>query len=677
MSSKERPFAGFLMLILTHKIIVHTAMNRVRFIVYFLSIVFLCGACNSAIQLYKKGERKFKTGEYQLAIDRYEQARAKNFSPKLVNDKIAESYRLSDRLSKSAEYYARAIEAGTTDEDARYHYGFALKSLGRYKEAYGQFDQYIKANPKTLVNVARAKKELENLKIAEEIVSKKTYFEIQNLSALNTTAAEFSPVFQNNEIIFTSSRKQLVYKSNGLGFLGLYRAPFDKPDSASPKLFSDNINVENLNEGSPTFSKDGKMMIFARGNTGKRKGTHDVDLYISKLKNGVWSEPKLLPVSDSTYWDASPAISADGKTLYFASNRVKSNGFGGIDLYRATLDASGRVGRPVNMGKDINTAGDDLFPYVSQDGKLYFSSDGHPGLGGLDLFVATRAGGKTTIKNLGIPINSSYDDFALTFRTPTTGFFSSNREGGKGDDDIYYFEDKTPDIKKVRYFLVGKVVTTDEQTTTEKTLDNVNVKFQDDNGKIIEQATTKEDGKFGTYPLEEGKTYTIITERNPYFTKRETFSMAGRTIPQELLTKPETDTTFEVTIRMEKVEVNKTYSIENIYYDYDKFNIREDAAEELDKFVQVLNDNPQIKVELGSHTDSRGSNQYNEKLSQQRAESAVQYLISKGISPARITAKGYGESQPIATNENPDGSDNPEGRQENRRTEFKVLEYNK
>ena len=216
-------------------------MNRVRFISYFLSIVFLCGACNSAIQLYKKGEKKFNSGEYQLAIDRYEKARAKNFSASLVNDKIAESYRMSDRLPKAAEYYARAIEAGTSDEDARYHYGFALKSLGRYKEAYGQFDQYVKSNPKTLANVARAKKELENLKASEEIASQKTYFEIQNLSALNTTAAEFSPVFQNNEIIFTSSRKQLVYKSNGLGFLGLYRAPFDKPvakpdSAAAPKL---------------------------------------------------------------------------------------------------------------------------------------------------------------------------------------------------------------------------------------------------------------------------------------------------------------------------------------------------------------------------------------------------------------------------------------------------------
>jgi len=652
-------------------------MKRVHLAICLLSLAVLAGACNSGIRLYKKANKRFEKGEYQLAIGQYEKALAKNFSPALTNLGLAESYRVSNRIQQSAEYYAKAIEAGTKDEDARYHYAFALKALGRYKEAGEQFSQYVASNPKTMVQVARAQKEIENLKKAEEITKEKTYFEIQNVSALNTEASEFSPVYNNDELLFTSSRKSLVYKANGQGFLGLYSYKFnnDSLTSGSAKLFSDVLTVENVNEGSPTFSKDGKTMIFARGNTGRRKGTQDVDLYISKLKAGVWSEAKMLSVSDSAAWDACPAISADGKTLYFASNR--EGGLGGIDLYRASLDASGRVGRAVNMGKEINTAGNDMFPYVSQDGKLYFASDGHPGLGGLDLFVATRSGGKTTVKNMGVPINSSYDDFALVFRSATTGFFSSNREGGKGDDDIYFFEDKTPDIKKVRYFLAGKVVTTDEASGKEITLDNVKVRFQDDDGKIIEQSTTKDDGQFGTYPLEVGKSYTIITEKDPYFTKREGFSMAGRVIPQELLTKPETDTTFQVTIRMEKVEINKTYAVENIYYDFNESKIREDAAEELDKFVQVLNDNPGIKVELGSHTDSKGSDEFNQKLSQQRAESAVNYLISKGISPTRITAKGYGESQPIEPNENPDGSDNPEGRQRNRRTEFKVLEVNK
>ncbi|MES2730512.1 MAG: flagellar motor protein MotB, partial [Bacteroidota bacterium] len=379
-------------------------VSKIRFIAYFLTLAVLCSACNSGIQLYKKGNKKFESGEYQLAIEKYEKAKAKNFAPALSNLALAESYRLSDRLHKSAEFYQQALEAGTKDEDARYNYGFALKVLGKYKEAVSQFDQYVRANPKNLVQVARANKEIENLKIAEEIANAKTYFEIQNVSALNTEATEFSPVYKNDEIIFTSSRKSLTYKANGQKFLGLYSYKFknDSLTSGSAKLFSDKLNLENLNEGCPTFSKDGKTMIFARGNTGKRKGTRDVDLYITKLKDGNWLEPKMLSVSIDSTWDSCPAIAADGKTLYFASNRV--GGLGGIDLYRATLDAAGRVGRAVNMGKDINTAGDDMFPYVSEDGKMYFSSDGHPGLGGLDLFVATRNEGKIKIKNLGIPL---------------------------------------------------------------------------------------------------------------------------------------------------------------------------------------------------------------------------------------------------------------------------------
>lgn len=650
-------------------------MNSIRLSAYFLLFLVVCTACNSGYRLYKKGEKRFNAGEYQLAVERFQQALAKNYSPAATSFAAAESYRLSDRIQKSAEYYQKAIEAHTSEPEAYYHYGFALKSLGKYEAASEQLALYLQSGVKNMVYAARAKKEIENLKIIGQIAAEKTYYEIQNISALNTEAAEFSPVYRNDELIFTSSRKEQMYKANGLGFLGLYRYKFDDTlmTSGSAKLFSENVHKENLNEGTPTFSKDGKTMVFARGNTGKRKSTQDVDLYISKFKDGNWTEPKMLasPVSIDSTWDSSPAFSPDGKTLYFASNRV--GGYGGIDLYRTSIDAAGRVGKVTNMGADINTAGDDMFPSVSDDGKLYFSSDGHPSLGGLDLFVATRVGGKTNVRNMGIPLNSSYDDFAMVFNTPNSGFFSSNREGGKGDDDIYLFEDKTPNIKKVRYFLVGLTVTDVENK--EKALDSVKVRVLDSNNKLIAETTTKADGKFGTYRLEEGKNYTIITDKPDYFTRRETFSMAGRTIPQELLTKPETDTTFEVKIRMEKIVLDKTFVVENIYYDFDKSNIRDDAAEELDKLVEFLNDNIQIKIELGSHTDSKGDDAYNLKLSQQRAESAVNYIVSKGISVGRITAKGYGEAMPIAPNENPDGSDNPDGRQENRRTEFKVLEY--
>ena len=212
-------------------------------------------------------------------------------------------------------------------------------------------------------------------------------------------------------------------------------------------------------------------MILARGNNGKRKGGLDVDLYISRLgENNAWSQPLRLPISDSLAWDGSPAFSADGKTLYFASNRA--GGAGGIDLYRTSIDASGRFSRPVNMGRDINTPGDEMFPYVGPDAKLYFASDGHPGLGKLDVFVATRSGGVTRVENMGQPINSPADDFGLIYTEPAKGFMASNRGGGKGDDDIYFFQEgPAPDTttivvqtpppanapKTVRYFIAGTV----------------------------------------------------------------------------------------------------------------------------------------------------------------------------------------------------------------------------
>lgn len=641
--------------------------------------------CNSAMQAYKKGVRHYDAGEYNLALTQFQKAGGGGIDPARLNYYTAESYRLSNRFGEAVPFYQKALEANTTEPNARFNYAYALKSQGNYPAALEQLQQFVASAPKTTAKATldKAKREVETLRAIDVIAKNKSLITLRNMGNLNSPGSEFAPVVRGEELVFTASRKEQTYKNNGLPMLGLYKTKLNQnPDetgtSPAPEPFSTNVFQGDVNEGTPAFSKDGKTMILARGNNGKRKGGLDVDLYISRLGEGnAWSQPQRLPISDSLAWDGSPAFSADGKTLYFASNRA--GGVGGIDLYRTSIDASGRFSRPVNMGRDINTPGDEMFPYVAPNAKLYFASDGHPGLGKLDVFVATRSGGVTRVENMGQPINSPADDFGLIYTEPTKGFLASNRGGGKGDDDIYFFQEgpaadtttiaqNPPNAPKtVRYFIAGTVSVNETPVVP---LDSARVRILDDaTGQPIAEVTTGETGTFGKYPLQEGKDYTILAERRGYLTRRETFTMQGKSIPQIFLTKPQTDTTFYVPLLLDKSLLNKTFVLENIYYDLDKYNIRADAAPELDKIVVILKDNPTLKLELSSHTDVRAPDAYNLRLSQNRAKAAVDYIVSQGISADRLVAKGYGETQLVVKN-----AKTEEEHQRNRRTEIKILE---
>jgi outer membrane protein OmpA-like peptidoglycan-associated protein len=406
-------------------------------------------------------------------------------------------------------------------------------------------------------------------------------------------------------------------------------------------------------------------MIFARSNDGGRKTHKEVCLYQSRYNGSTWSEPELVPaVNDLTAWNGAPSLSPDGKTLYFASNR--RGGKGGLDLYRSKQDENGKWGKVSNLGESINTAGDESFPMITEDGKLYFSSDGHPSLGGLDLFVATKKGEGTVVENLGTGINTVSDDFGLTLVSATEGYFSSNRAGGKGDDDIYYFRDGKNDPRIVKFNTSGQAFSKDDKGV-QSIMANTQVKLLDDKGATVGETTTDAEGKFN-FMLEPSKNYVFYVEKEQYYTKREPFSTVGKSPAYEELTKKETVIDLSAKLVLDKIKLQQTFVVENINYDYDKADIRTDAAVELDKIVQFLTDNPTITIELSSHTDSRGDDKYNMKLSQKRAESSKTYMVSKGIKPEKITSKGYGESKPLiqdATTE--------EDFQKNRRTEFKVI----
>ena len=664
----------------------------------FVGLLAILTACNSTHSIFKQGVRKFDNGEYSLAIKDLQTAAAAGYELGRSNYLIAESFRMSNRFELAVPYYQKALENGVTNPEAPFNYAFALKAAGKYGEAAAQLEKYIASNPTNKVATEKANRELYTLKAIDIIQQKKTFYQVKNLGKLNTAGAEFSPFVKDEDLIFAATRKATLYKNNGMPMTGIYKVKLAEnydETGGEPEVFSQALFLEGVNEANVTFTKDGKTVVFARGNTGKKQGTADVDLYLSRFASNKWTEPRLIPVSDSAAWDGSPAFSRDGRTLYFCSNRP--GGVGGIDIYRANMDASGRFSKPVNMGKDINTPGDEMFPYVGPDAKLYFASDGHPGLGKLDLFVATRSQGVISIENLGAPINSRFDDFGMVYADEDMkyGFFSSNREGGKGDDDIYTFEDESvgldsnqiaeleklplddprrktvgkPEPPKIVNYYLGGTVASNE--TPSALLDSAIVKvYEISADSLIGEGISKGGGIFGTFPLEEGKDYALLVEKKGYITKREPFTMAGKAIPQIFRKKLTMDTTFYVALKMDRLALNKTFVLDNIYYDLNKYNIRPDAAVELDKLVQILIDNPTVNIELSSHTDARDTDAYNKKLSQNRAQSAVDYIVSKGIARERMVAKGYGETQLVIKE-----AKTEEEHQKNRRTEFTILSY--
>ena len=652
------------------------------------SILFLMGifftSCHTDKLSNKKALKHFDKGEYELTIKELLPLAQKGFQLDQTNFLLGESYRLSNRITQSLPYYQQAQAKGYVDKMLPYYMAMAAKSIGNYELTKSYLSEFVKSKPSRLYQI-KSEIELENLGQIPDLLKKQSPVTLQALSG-NTSKTEFDAKKIGDELIFTSSSKPEIYKNNGLPFLGIVKAPLKNPgEIGNQSIFSSALFKENANDGTPAFTKDGSTVVFARGNTGKSKDpSPDVDLYMSKKTGNAWSEPERLSISDSIAWDGSPSFSADERTLYFSSNR--RGGKGGVDLYRVPIDNSGRFGRPINLGSTINTPGDELFPYVSANGKLYFSSDGHPSIGGLDLFVASRNENEIIVEHLGVPINSIGDDFAISFSDSTQGYISSNRPGGKGDDDIYFFkstgsEDRwwttapppvidTLNKKIVNYFVQVKVV-----DPSGNPIDSVKINVRK-NGQTLSNEKTNKKGFIELIDRAENDELVFKCDKEDLITVRSSFSMEGKTIPESLLKKEMTDTTFQVIITMDRPEIgkeiSKLYEINSIYYDLDKADIRTDAAEELDKIVQFLTDNTQMNLELGAHTDARASTGYNLKLSQRRAESAVNYIIRRGITKDRIKPKGYGESQLI--NECSDGVECPEEmHQQNRRTEFKII----
>ena len=642
-------------------------------------LLFVCTAAGSVALLsgcattggMSKGDKEFARGQYELAIPLYKADVAKSKGAAISNFRIGEAYRLSNRVEESEPFYKAALDGGVKNADAGFRYAEALKANGKYDEAAAQFASYASSGGNRTL-AARAETESKNAAASKAVAAIKNKYDVMPVDALNSAGSDFGGTMMasTGDFVFASGREGKKYLGNGENFNDLYAIKFDNAAAmtgGTVRRLEGPFNTETKHEASATYTPDGKTMVFARSNSGKKNDYRpeggdkttllSVDLWISYLKAGVWSEPVLANINDRTADDFAPAFALDGTTLYFASSR--KGGQGGNDLYKATLGANGRFSPAENLGENINTAGNDNFPGVAPDGTLYFASDGRPGLGKLDLFIV-KAGRPV---NMGADVNSTADDFAPVPMAGDIGLFSSNRAGGKGSDDEYMFKKKL--LKLVSFYADGTVLEHDDKAKTTVPVAGATVTMTSANGQR-QTATSGPDGKF-SLKLDSVTSYNLLAERSGDFSSRTALSTTGRKPSQDALPNLTNDIQLPVTLTLNKIILAKAIEVKDILYDYNKFNIRPDAAIRLDTLVQTLVDNPKISIELSSHTDQRGKDAYNLKLSQQRAQAAVDYIVSKGVDKARITAKGYGETRPIVLKPTTE-----EEYQRNRRTEFKV-----
>ncbi|HTF82127.1 MAG TPA: hypothetical protein VL947_10390, partial [Cytophagales bacterium] len=520
-------------------------------------------SCNSAARYTKKGNKKFALGEYDFALQNYQSALSKGGNKGYLNYKIGESFRLSNRLTESVSYYGKAIEENPKLDTALFYYALGLKWQGNYEQAKTRLAEYLEKG-RSYEFKNRAQMEMNSLSQWENIYRRQTGYKIKNAEHLNTPGADYGVVeYDEKSLVLTSSRNMSkLYRATQTGFLDLFKYTFDgfSPNSGQATPLPKPIYDEDTHEASATFNAEGNVMIFAKSNDGSKKGRKECDLYVSYLRAGQWSEPKLLNVNSRTAWTSTPMLSPDGKTLYFASDR--KGGQGGIDLYKATWQDT-TWANITNLGPKINTMGNELFPYLSKAGRFYFASDGQPGLGGLDLFRATRdsSTGALNIENIGQPVNSTFDDFALYFSSDSLGYFSSNRPNGKGDDDIYEF--KYRPIYIVNFLL--DVATVYKPDTAEIALDSARVRIYKGDSLIADTISAK--GLF-TVKLQKDTDYRIVATKDNFFTKEQFFTTKGKYPAKKDLKEGVNEIQLQTKLLLEQIIIDKEIVIENIYYDY-------------------------------------------------------------------------------------------------------------
>ncbi|MFD0993153.1 OmpA family protein [Tenacibaculum geojense] len=686
-------------------------MKKTLLILIALCNVFITNAQSS--QRLERANKYFERAYYNEAIPIYEQVFENKKSFEVIKN-LADCHYYVNNLERASDLYKYLIKnyRKLVTEEEYFRYVTTLKAKNKYNNAYKMMHYYYtnSKNEEGLKNLEEATTYLENVKAIGE------RYQIKNVG-INTPNSEFGAIAFGNDIVFSAPKKESsfldkMYGWNGqhyLDFYSVHKNNIHLGDSIATH-FATSLNSK-LHEANIIFTKDGKTAYFTRNNLvkGKRKKdskkvTH-LQIYKAQFEDGEWKNITSLPFNSNDYSTEHPALSIDEKTLYFASDMPGS--LGSFDIYAVTINNDGSYGKPINLGPTINTKRKEQFPFVSEDNKLYFSSNGHPGFGSLDVFVSTINDTKfSKPDNVGFPVNSGYDDFSFFINSTTKeGFFASNRPGGKGGDDIYQITEQKPlIIKKCKQIIEGTVTDID----TKELLPNTLIVIYE-NEVELQKTLTDSYGKFN-FEVACNSSFTIKASKDGYTKNQKTVSTdktrnktnnASLTLKSlEQIAKEEKEALAlkkaqEEQLKIENAEKlklqqkQKTEDVianednivkekgqiivktEEVNFDYKLWYLRRDTKKAIDKVIDLMKKYPDMIVEIGTHTDIRGNSRYNKELSQKRATSVRMYFMEKGIEPDRISAIGYGETKPLIKCKTEDAC-TEEQHEVNRRSEFVI-----
>lgn len=601
-------------------------MNK-PIILIFTLVLLLPVALSAQKQKTERAYAAYEAGSYYEAIDFfkdvYSKTRDKQVKAEMVF-MVSECYRLINDPKNAELWYKRAVKSAFPKPDAQYWLAESTKKLGRYPQAIEEFRKYRQLVP----GDPRTDQQIRACELAMQWQASPESYNTEELKEVNSRYSDFSPSFGRDDhglLWFTSSRDDAQgnkeHGATGESFTDIFETRLDKKGKWSTPVPVDFMNSE-FEDGTPSFSSDFTEVYFTRCEAGKREKKGCVIMY-STREGTSWSKPEQLELLADSLVAAHPSISDDGQTLYFVSDIP--GGMGGKDIYRSNRTSPGSPwSRPENLGTDINTRGNELFPCIRDNGTLFFASDGHIGMGGLDIFRATpQAGNSWIVNNMRPPINSPADDFGITFeKGAEKGIFSSSRKE-RGADDLYMFE-----MPPLLFSITGLVK--DEKSG--QPVQGASVQLIASDGANMQTETGNAgDFKFSLRPEVD---YIFLASKRGFLNGKEKETTRGQDKSRE----------FMATILL--TPIDRPIELPNIFYDFGKWDLRPESMVSLDKLIETLNDNPNVTIELMSHTDSRDTEEYNMDLSQKRAQSVVNYLIGKGIASDRLTARGYGETSP-------------------------------